>query len=169
MLISRRLVRSLVLAASLTRVAWGADEKLVGPMNELLPRGTEPAPASGGLAFVLAVSRDGIPNESFELRIPGASGSLSLSLAPLYLEGSSLVGEVRLVNRTGVPLLGLRLDILQATESAVEHDAMGQEVKDASGRPKEISRPQTISFRSPLLLGDLADGGESSPVRFLVE
>ncbi len=117
----------------------------IGPMSELVATGVRIAPVREGLAFAIAVSREGVvlTRGRFELRVPGLETSqqgasrLILVLEELGVEEGHLSGVARFVNRTEVDLDGLRVDL---TERA--------------------------SLASPLYLGALAAGQESARVPF---
>ncbi|MDE3245865.1 MAG: hypothetical protein KGN80_07225, partial [Acidobacteriota bacterium] len=142
--------------------AWAQDGgghfRFSGPLSQFMAPGSIPAPVSAGLPFDIPLGRNGSVPEtlSVKLRLPGASGPLSLELSGLNYAAGRLSGTVRLQNTSGAVVEGIRLDVTGATEELTAKDDKGNQV------PK--TRPQQASLPSPLFFGDLEKGGVSGPL-----
>lgn len=131
--------------------AWGGLllAGVLVPALSLAQETPRPEPPARGLAFAVALTRGGRSHsgDTFDLRVPGAKGTLRLVLEQLTYEAGTLHAVARLTNRTGGALGGLRLSLRQ--------------VSHASG---PISVPPFV----PLEVGDLKDGATSAGAVFQV-
>ncbi len=120
------------------------------PLRQLLARGVAAAPVESGLSFALTITGGGnsILAGPWALRIPGAAKPLRLSLERPRLEAGYFEATARLRNDSGVFVGGLRLDLLEISESAPASEGAPVRVA-AQGK----TRPLTLD--SPLYFGDL--------------
>ncbi len=118
---------------------------LTGHMNESATWGTP----TNGLPVHLTISDKGAKVSIVDnsLKGDGWKGEAKLDLDGLSYVNGELKGTVAFKNSSGVVLEGLRFDVLGATEAYTAKDATGKEIA--------MSRAQTISEESPILLGDL--------------
>ncbi len=81
-----------------------------------------PAVAAAGLAFAIALLEGGksVPIDRFTLKVPGAKGTLVLSLEGVDLIGGSFVAPVRLTNETDFDILSPRIELVSVTETRRE-------------------------------------------------
>ncbi len=134
-----------------------AQPASVGTLRELLPRRVGEARVTAGQAFAVALTRGGAAaSGSYSLKVPGGSGPLVLTLEAPVFEGGRFSSPLRLANRTGLPLSGLRVDVTGATAQT-------------SSEPNASSRDLSISLPSPLWCGELEPERETSPLLLEVD
>jgi hypothetical protein len=144
-------------------VSSQAPPPAAGPITELLLEGAQPAPVTSGLAFALTLAKDSRPlgGPSFDVRVRNVKGSLRLSFEELALDGERLHAIVRVKNATPVAVDGLRLDVLEATESYVRKAPDGSAMKDSTGAPLLGTKSHPVRLLpSPLLFGGLVSGAD---------
>ncbi|MBZ5524055.1 MAG: hypothetical protein LAP21_17610 [Acidobacteriia bacterium] len=123
-----------------------------GPLSQLMAEGSKAAPVANGLPFSILITEGGakVTLVSGNLKIPGATGPLTLTLDGLKYAGGNVMGSARLANATGSPVEGTRLDISGATE---EYKA-----KDEKGNITVKTRHLAVGLPSSLFFGDLGAG-----------
>jgi hypothetical protein len=141
-----------VLLAAAPSPAAAADREAVGSLGQLLPRRVPVAAVTGGQAFAIAVGPGAsVVAGPYSLNVPGAKGTLALTLETPAVQPGRFSSPVRLRNGTDVPLTGLRVDIVGASVTSAS---------SAPG-PNAPSTDLRISSPSPLWFGELQPGRES--------
>ena len=125
-----------------------------GPLPSLLAPGATAGVSTSGLPFEIRLSAGGqtIEGGPFDLAPPGAAKSFRLTLSGAAFAAGKLSAKAAIANGTGAALEGLRLDLVQATETFTRKDAQGKAVTE--------TRPQKV-VAAPLHFGDLGDGESS--------
>lgn len=119
-----------------------------GPLPSLLAPGAVAAVNSAGLPFQIRISADGqrVEGGPFSLTVPDAPTPFRLTLEGATFAAGTLSAKATIANGSGAPLEGLRLDLVQATETFTKKDATGKVVTE--------TRPQRVTA-APLHFGDL--------------
>ncbi len=128
--------------------AQTAPFQFSGSLPSLLPPGAVPAANSAGLPFQIRISANGqrVEGGPFSLTVPDAPKPFRLTIEGAAFSAGTLSAKATLGNGSGAPLEGLRLDLVQATETFTKKDAEGKVVTE--------TRPQKIAA-APLHFGDL--------------
>lgn len=118
-------------------------------MSKLLAPGAVPAPVNEGLKLPLEISKDGrvAPTATLLVRMPSWKGNIEVTFSDLRHEGGTLNGSIKLNNKSGLVLQGLRFDAPASLERYSEPDPSGKDVIK--------TRAQGTRLSSPLLFGDL--------------
>ena len=131
-----------------------------GPLPSLLAPGAAAAVNASGLPFEIKISANGqrIEGGPFALSVPDAPKPFRLTVDGAAFAAGKLTAKATIGNSSGASLEGLRLDLVQATETYTKKDAEGKAVTE--------TRPQKVAAE-PLHFGDL-DVNETSDALPLV-
>jgi sugar lactone lactonase YvrE len=131
-----------------------------GPLPSLLAPGAAAAANTAGLPFEIKITAGGrkVEGGSFALTVPDAQKPFRLTLDGAAFAAGKLTAKAIIGNSSGAALEGLRLDLVQATETYTK--------KDAEGKVTTETRPQKVAAE-PLHFGDL-DVNETSDALPLV-
>jgi hypothetical protein len=131
-----------------------------GPLPSLLAPGAAAAANAAGLPFEIKITAGGqkVEGSSFALTVPDAPKPFRLTLDGAAFAVGKLTAKATIGNSSGAALEGLRLDLVQATETYTK--------KDAEGKVTTETRAQKVAAE-PLHFGDL-DVNETSDALPLV-
>lgn len=130
----------------------------VGSMESLVIAGKKAGAVSTGQSFQIVLTEGGakLSVTQFELKPRGSDKPLRLSFPGLSFVDGHLKGGSEIKNEVGSAIEGVRLDVIDATETYKAKDDQGKEV--------ERTRPVTLSLPSPISFGDIADGESNGQV-----
>lgn len=146
--------------------APAADGAFVGPLSKLVPAGSKYGLPTSGLGFDVTINAadKAVSPSSVELKRVTWWGGLLAELTDLKFDAGrgELTFNIKFTNKTGNPVLGLRLDMSGVAEEYLARNEKGELVPDNEGSQLKRLRPQQKPEAEPVAFGDLLDG-QTSP------